>query len=316
MTFEDKPLEEVMVKPAKDVDMLLKVRAWEVKESPLDLGYVAVKTWPKLPPEWRMRDVAGVAVDSKGRYYVYHRAVGRFAGAPPFICFDRSGKPLRSWGEEAYVHPHMCKCDENDNIWLIDDGGHVLYLYSPEGRLLKTLGTKGVPGADATHFNKPTDIAFGLNGRLYVSDGYGNRRVAYFDQDLKFLGQWGSEGEGEGQFVLPHSITTDPDGLVYVADRTKWRIQIFSPDGKFLRQWTHIGRPSGITYASDGYIYVVDHHNFRVNKVDLSGTVIGFFGRPGHYFGGLSEAMSIAVAPNLDILLAHRDDRAQLFSLE
>ncbi len=312
MSFVDGPLKEVLEKPADDVVTLLRVRAWEVEESPTDLGYRVVEDWPKMPTGWRLGQVAGVAVDSIGRYYVYHRG----QDAPPLICFDRSGMYVHSWGSGSYVRPHMAKCDEEDNIWLIDDGGHFLCLCSPDGRVLKTLGTKGVPGEDGTHFNRPTDIAFGSGGGFFVSDGYGNRRVVRFDEDLNFMGQWGSEGEGAGQFVLPHAITTDAEGLVYVADRTKWRIEIFDQEGRFLRQWTHISKPFGIVYASDGYFYVCDGQNARVTKVDRSGKIVGFFGATGEGPGQLSTAHDIAVAPNGDIIVAHLDGRAQLFFLE
>jgi len=312
MVFVDGPLKEVLAKSAANVETLLRVRAWEVGESPVDLGYKAVGGWPRLPSGWRLGQVAGVAVDSRGRYYVYHRG----GEAPSLICFNRGGEVLCSWGRGDYVRPHMAKCDNDGNIWLIDDGGHILYLCSPEGKALKTLGTKGVPGEDGTHFKQPTDIAFGLKGEFYVSDGYGNRRVAHFDKNLRFLGQWGSEGEGEGQFVLPHAITTDAEGLVYVADRTKWRVEIFSPEGRFLRQWTHIGKPFGIVYAPDGYFYICDGQNARVTKVDRSGRIMGFFGKPGGGYGQLSTAHAIAVASNGDILIAHLDGRAQLFALE
>ena len=305
----DSPSKEVLEAPAHDAEALLGVRAWEVEDSPCDLDYEAVRDWPRLPSGWRLGQVAGVAVDAEGRYYVYHRG----NEAPPLICFNREDDYLRSWGEDAYVRPHMAKCDEGNNIWLIDDGGHALCLYTPEGELLKTLGVRGVPGADRSHFNRPTDIAFGPGGGFYVSDGYGNRRVARFDEDLKFLDHWGSEGDGEGQFILPHAVTTDAKGLVYVADRNKWRVQIFSPEGRFLRQWTHIGKPFGIVYK-DGNLYICDGTNARVTKVDTSGRVKGFFGAPGSEAGQLSTAHDIAVAPNGDILIAHLDGRAQLFS--
>lgn len=308
----DSPSEEVLGAHAQDPETLLAVRAWEVSESPTDLGYRVIIDWPKLPHNWRLGQVAGVAVDQRGRHYVYHRG----NEAPPLICFDREGEYLHSWGEGAYVRPHMVKCDADDNVWLIDDNGHVLYLYSPEGELLTSLGAKGVPGEDGSHFDKPTDIAFGLDGGFYVSDGYGNKRVSRFDEDLGFLGQWGSEGVGEGQFVLPHALTTDDEGLVYVADRNRWRVQIFSPEGGFLRQWTHVGKPFGIVYASDGYLYVCDGTNARVTKVERSGKVVGFFGAPGGDAGQVSTAHDIAVAPNGDVLLAHLDGRAQLFSRE
>ena len=307
----DSPSKEVLEAPAQDIETLLRVRAWEVEDSPCDLGYEVVRDWPRLPSGWRLGQVAGVAVDAEGRYYVYHRG----EEAPPLICFNREGEYLLSWGEDAYVRPHMVKCDEDGNIWLIDDGGHILYLYTPDGELLKTLGTKEVLGEDGSHFNRPTDIAFGLRGGFYVSDGYGNSRVARFDRGLNFLGQWGSEGDMEGQFILPHAITIDAEGLVYVADRNRWRVQIFSPEGRFLRQWTHIGKPFGIVYKEDGCLYICDGTNARVTKVARSGIVKGFFGVLGREVGQLSTAHDIAVAPNGDILLAHLDGRAQLFSL-
>jgi DNA-binding beta-propeller fold protein YncE len=307
----DGPSEEVLGAPVHDVETLLRVRAWEVEESPCDLGYETVKDWPRLPTGWWFGQVAGVATDAEGHYYVYHRG----KEAPPLVCFNRKGEYIRSWGEGVYIRPHMAKCDEDGNIWLIDDGGHVLYLYTPEGELLKSLGVKGVPGEDSSHFHRPTDIAFGLNGEYYVSDGYGNKRVARFDEELKYLDQWGSEGVGVGQFVLPHAVTTDTEGLVYVADRNRWRVQIFSPEGRYLRQWTHIGKPFGIEYKDDGNLYICDGTNARVTKVDRSGRILGFFGAQGSEAGQLSTAHDISVASNNDILLAHLDGRAQLFTL-
>jgi len=311
MGFLDGPLNEVLEKEAEGAEELLKVRAWEVVESPSDLGYRPVEGWPRLSAGWRLGQVVGVATNSRGRYYVYHRG----DRAPPIICFDREGELITSWGEGSFGRPHMIKCDRDGNLWAVDDGSHVLYLYSPRGEVLRTLGAKGAPGEDGGHFNRPTDIAFGQDGGFYVSDGYGNRRVARFDGDLRFLGQWGSEGEGEGQFVLPHAVTTDPEGLVYVADRTKWRVEVFTPEGGFLGQWTHVGKPFGIVYAGDGCFYVCDGDNARVTKLDGSGRILGFFGEKGSGPGRLSTAHDIAVAENGDILTAHLDGRVQLFSL-
>jgi len=304
------PPDEVLAESADDLETLLKIRSWEVDESPVDLGYEAVESWPKLPQGWRLGQVAGVASDSRGRYYVYHRG----EEAPPLLCFDRDGTLLKSWGKGLFVRPHMAKCDREDNIWLIDDGGHVLYLYSPDGEIIRTLGSRGVPGEDGTHFNRPTDIAFSLDGGFYVADGYGNTRIARFDKNLSFIGQWGAEGKKPGEFLLPHAITTDPDGLVYVADRTNWRVEIFTSEGIFLRQWAHIGRIFGIVHAGDGCFYTVDGTHGRVTKLEPSGRVVGFFGTPGDGYGQLSTAHDITVAPNGDILVAQLSGRAQLFT--
>jgi len=99
----DSPSKEVLKAPAQDTETLLSVRAWEVRESPSDLGYRVVRDWMRLPPGWRLGQVAGVAVDAEERYYVYHRG----EEAPPLICFNREGEYLHSWGEDVYVRPHM-----------------------------------------------------------------------------------------------------------------------------------------------------------------------------------------------------------------
>ena len=307
----DSPSEDVLNVEVKDPKTILEIRAWEVEKSPSNLGYSVVEDWPRLPISWELGQVAGVAADKQGRYYIFHRG----DKAPPLICFNRKGEYLHSWGEGEYIRPHMVKCDENDNVWVIDDNGHVLYHCTPEGVVLRTLGTKGVPGENGNHFDKPTDITFGPEGDFYISDGYGNKRVAKLNKEFKFLGQWGSEGLDAGQFVLPHAITTDEKGLVYVADRNRWRVQIFDPNGTLLRMWTHVGKPFGIVYASDGYLYICDGTNARVTKVESSGRIVGFFGTPGNNPGQISTAHDIAVAPNGDILLAHLDGRAQLFTL-
>ncbi len=315
IVYKDAPIEEVLSEPADDTETLLKVRAWEVEESPTDLGYQLVKDWTKMPSEWKLGGVVSAAMDTKGRYYILHRG----KEAPSIICFDReSGEVISSWGKDDFMFAHSLKCDKKDNIWMVDsasprskvasEGGHCLYLYSPEGKVLKTLGTKGVWGEDGTHFKGPTDIAWNSNGEFYVSDGYINNRIARFDKDLKFFAQWGCEGTGKGQFTLPHAITIDAEGLVYVCDRTKWRVEIFNPKGTFLRQWTHIGKTCDIQYMPDGHIWILDGPTKRVTKLDRSGNIVGFFDtiKTAHAFG---------VAPNGDIITCHRlDGTFQLFS--
>jgi len=130
-----------------------------MEESPTDLGYRLVKDWAKMPSDWRLGQVVNAAMDTKDRYYILHR--GR--DAPSIICFDRtSGEVRRSWGHGDFLFAHALRCDTSDNLWMVDsvsprsrtgaEGGHCLYLYSPDGNVLNTLGTKGVWGEDGTHF--------------------------------------------------------------------------------------------------------------------------------------------------------------------
>ena len=316
IVYRDAPSVEVLSAPVDNAETLLRVRAWEVEESPTDLGYRLVKNWAKMPPDWSLGQVVNAAMDTKGRYYILHRG----KAAPAIICFDReSGEVLRSWGQGDFLFAHSLRCDMNNNLWMVDsasprsrkgsEGGHCLYLYSPEGNVLTTLGTKGVWGEDGTHFSGPTDIAWSPNGDFYISDGYINNRIARFDKDLSFLAQWGCEGTGQSQFALPHALTIDSEGLIYVCDRTTWRIEIFSPEGTFLRQWTHVGRACDIHYTSDGHLWVLDGPTRRVTKLDRSGNIVGFFDT-------IKNAHGFGVAPNGDVITCHMDGTFQLFTPE
>jgi len=116
------------------------------------------------------------------------------------------------------------------------------------------------------------------NGDIYVTDGYRNARVHRFTRDGRLVKSWGAPGHGEGQFHLPHSIAFDPDGKLYVADRANKRIQIFSPDGDFLGQWTGMGGPNDITRGKDGNFYIAEQEDegkpAYVCVRDANGTVL------------------------------------------
>jgi DNA-binding beta-propeller fold protein YncE len=96
------------------------------------------------------------------------------------------------------------------------------------------------------------------NGDIYVTDGYRNARVHRFTADGKLKTSWGAPGKGEGQFHLPHSIAYDDAGKLYVADRANKRIQIFTPEGEFLGQWTGMGGPNDISRGRDGNFYIAE----------------------------------------------------------
>src|SRR6266481_5580248 len=174
--------------------------------------------------------------------YVFHRG----KKAHPLIAFDAKGKYLRSWGKGMFGNPHGLRVDREGNVFVTDNGDHQVMKFTSDGKLLFTLGVKGKAATDNKTFNRPTDIAFGKNGDFYVSDGYGNSRVVKFSKDGKYLLDWGKRGTGPGEFNTPHSVAVDSRGTVYVSDRENNRIQIFDPNGKFLRQWTHLGATQNI----------------------------------------------------------------------
>lgn len=173
-------------------------------------------------------------------------------------------------------------------------------------------------------FNKPTDIAFARNGDFYVSDGYGNSRVAKFSADGTFLLEWGSKGAGYGQLHTPHGITTDADDKVYVADRGNARIQVFDRDGRYLTEWKgrSIGRPWAVSFDGDAHIYVVDGGDQDATsprgsllKLDLRGNVVEKWGAYGDGPGQIADGHDVAVGPDGSVYVVDiKGKRVQKFS--
>jgi len=175
-------------------------------------------------------------------------------GEHPLIVFDRSGEFVRSWGEGVLMHPHGLHIAPDGTIFCTDDGDHSVRQYSPGGELLLTIGDPGHPAAYQSQlpFNRCTHTAVTPNGDILVTDGYGNARVHRYAPDGRLIGGWGSPGSGPGEFNLPHNIVCDPDGWVYVADRENHRIQIFDSNGEYQTQWNNLHRPSGLHLAVQG----------------------------------------------------------------
>ena len=228
------------------------------------LKYEVVEGWEQLPKGYAHRDVAGVAVDSEDRVYLICR------GDHPIIAYDRNGKFLDSWGEGQFTYrTHGITVGPDEMLYCTDDGNHTVRKFTPKGKLLMTLGTMdqaadtGYDGKDymtitkpSDGFNRPTNLAVGPKGDLYVSDGYGNCRVHQFSPTGALKRSWGASGKGPGQFHLPHGIAVDKDGRVYVCDRENDRIQIFSPDGEYLGEWTDTQRPTHLVFDREGRAHV------------------------------------------------------------
>jgi DNA-binding beta-propeller fold protein YncE len=236
--------------------------------------YRAVAGWPKVPSDVKLGPVSAVATDAANRVYVAHR------GPKPVLVFDRDGTFLRAWGHDAIKTPHGLRIDPAGNVWLTDIGNHLVMKFDLDGQLLLTLGRTGEPGADADHFDRPTDVAVTPAGDFYVTDGYGNARVLKFARDGKLLTQWGKKGAGEGEFNLPHAVCLDGKGRVYVGDRENNRVQVFDPDGKFLHQWKESGAPYGLFLAGDR-LFVADGRADWVKVLGPDGKAVGRFGEKG-----------------------------------
>jgi len=244
-----------------------------------------------MPAGWKFGRVSAVAQNSRREVFVFHRG----DKADPIVVFDHHGKYLRSWGRGIFGNAHGLRVDDGDNVWITDNGDHQVMKFDPEGRLLMSLGVKGEPGTDDRTFNRPTDIAFAPDGDFYVSDGYGNSRVVKFSQDGKYLFSWGKPGTAPGEFNTPHSIALDSEGRVYVSDRENNRIQIFSADGDFLKQWTHLGATQGIFITAADETWIITHRSNienltydtlagRIMKIDpATGRILGAMESPGHW---------------------------------
>ena len=174
-------------------------------------------------------------------------------GEHPVIVFDREGNFLRSWGEGVFKRAHGVTIGPDDTIYLTDDGDHTVRKCTLDGKVLLTLGIPGKPAPyqGGEPFNRCTHVALSPKNEIYVSDGYGNSRVHKYSPEGKLLFSWGEPGTDPGQFNIVHNIVSDRDGFVYVADRENHRIQVFDGNGKFIDQWHNMHRPCAL-YMDSG----------------------------------------------------------------
>jgi DNA-binding beta-propeller fold protein YncE len=169
-------------------------------------------------------------------------------GEHPMIVFDRQGNFLRSWGEGVFKRAHGLHIDAHDYLYCTDDGDHTVRRCTPMGKVELTIGVPGKPAPfmSGEPFHRCTHTALSPKGEIYVSDGYGNARVHKFSPAGKLLLSWGESGSEPGQFNIAHNIASDEDGWVYVADRENHRVQVFDGNGKYETQWNNLHRPCGL----------------------------------------------------------------------
>jgi hypothetical protein len=246
--------------------------------------------WAKLPDDWDLKDVGGVAVDKQDRVFVFNR------GDRPMIVFDKDGVVLQTWGETIFNRPHAVHLAPDETIWCADEGDHVIHHCTLAGEILFTLGTPAIPAPEFSGrpFNRPTQTALTPNGDILVADGYGNARVHKYAPDGRWLLSWGAFGTDPGEFNVVHNITCDDDGFVYIADRENYRIQVFDTDGKFVMQWNNLFRPCGlymhgarqpIFFVGELGPFLAINRRFpnigpRISILDHRGQLLGRLGAP------------------------------------
>ena len=232
--------------------------------------YSVEEGWAKLPEgrKWGMTIGLDIARDGRSLWVFDRCAAKTCAGSTvaPIQKFDTSGKLVASFGAGMFIFPHGMFVDRDDNVWVSDgqgkDGkGHTVVIFSPDGKVLMTLGKPGVAGDGPDAFNGPSDVLVAPNGDIFVADGHGgdtNARIVKFSRDGKFIKTWGKKGSGPGEFQTPHGLAMDSMGRLFVADRGNSRIQIFDQDGKLLVEWRQFGRPSGVFIDKNDILYVAD----------------------------------------------------------
>ena len=293
------------------------------------------------------------------------------ATASQLLEFDANGNFVREIGKNlnAWSYAHAVRVDPQDNIWVVDKGSNMILRFTPEGRVDWVFGRKGeashliVPpdyqtvmarlldrvGVDVeipeknnprwplpvhrdNSFNQPTDVAWDSNGNSYFSDGYINSRIGKANARGEWVASWGSLGSGPGQFDTPHGIAVSPADEIYVADRGNRRVQVFDPDGTYLREFT-VDVPVDVTRGKIVYgretpnattgslapgapdalcmtpgpnpvLFIGDIYPSRIYKVSLDGTVLGVYGQPGRNLGEFGWIHAIACPSEDEIWVA------------
>ena len=256
--------------------------------------------------------VSGIAVGPTGNIVALNR------GYHPVLEFKSDGSFVRSWGEGStmFVGAHAVRFDPQGNLWYVDAADNIIYRFDSEGRTVGTLGTNPEPWTYLTHviagavpgkasLYQETDIGWSKDGSMFVSDGYGNSRVAKFDKDGNFVKAWGERGSQPGNFNTPHSLVVDNNDVIYVADRGNSRIQTFDTEGNRKAVWNLPTAPWALCLTNGPTQVMFVGSVGRVYKMDLTGKILGAFGRPGRMAGTIDSVHGIACPDEKTLYLAN-----------
>jgi len=252
------------------------------KVQPVNTGanpYRVIRDWAHIDGRaWGGSN--GVAIDKDGRtvWATDRCSPGTTPGCAntsvhPVHHFDESGKEIKSFGGGMFAWPHGIHVDRDGNVWVTDaradpatSKGSVVVKFSPDGKVMMTLGKAGVKGNPPEALTEPTDVVTDPgNGDVYVAESHTDvtdpnliGRISVFDKNGKFLRTIGKAGTGPGEFRTPHALEFDSMGRLVVADRHNHRVQILTKDGRFVREYDDFGRSSGLAIDRNDTIYTAD----------------------------------------------------------
>jgi DNA-binding beta-propeller fold protein YncE len=245
------------------------------------------------------------------------------------VVINSKGEIVERWTQWDNIlkRPHFVAVNPYDPdkfVWVVDDHSQAIYKFTHDGKtLVQTIGTRDVAGADGTHFNRPTYLAWLPDGTMFVADGYNGTRVAKFDKDGKFLMAWGQKGnppndKRPGYMNNVHGIAVDPQTReVFVNDRANHRLQVFDENGKFLREWSFGDDPSDVHLVyigADRMLWAYDRGTSRMLKYDLQGHFQYAWGTWGDFQGGFWGVHGFSVDQEGNFYVAEVDSgRVQKF---
>ncbi len=306
--------------------------------------YRVIRDWAQFTTEGRPWGGSnGVAVDRDGRsvWAVDRCSPGTTPGCVgskgnPVHLFDESGREVRSFGAGMFVWPHGIHVDRDGHVWVADarapspadlekfpgetGKGSTVVKFSPDGKVLLTLGKPGVRGNPPEALTDPTDVVTDpANGDVYVAESHTDvaspdlvGRISVFDRNGRFLRTVGRTGTAPGEFRTPHALEFDSQGRLIVADRHNHRIQVLTKDGTFIREFHEFGRTSGLAIDRNDVIYTADSEsNERTHPGWQRGIRIGSLAdgkvtivvpphmTPGSADGAMGEGIAIDAAGNL-----------------
>lgn len=302
--------------------------------------YETVSGYFKMPEgrTWGSTSAVDVAPDGRtiwvaercGANSCWDPKAGKFSPYDVVLKFDESGKLVASFGQGMFVFPHGIHVDREGNVWVTDGSdnrprrpfnappdaplppapdrivGHQVFKFSPEGKLLMTLGrpggNAGTEKPDPASFTAPNDVVTLPNGDILVAEGHSDaapsHRIVRFNKDGKYLGEFGRKGSGPGEFIQPHALALTPDGNLIVGDRSNNRIQILTTEGKFIREFYSFSRPSGVAVDRNGLLYVADSESGSVSRDPKTREVTRTEWIRGIRIGSLTDGNILAFIPD------------------